>query len=169
MKVWSAKWYFLTVSDSGFCPPTPIGSARNYDKQNGCRDMWIFSAQKCAKVEIYRLVQLSGLLTQHKVIVTQHSTDVRQDISWEFRMPSRFWHRNPGIHAHTHARIHTCIDALQHCKYSSYVHCTHWHCTWPVLYVLSSGRFATLTTLDFDTSDHPDPCEIYVNVQLLEF
>jgi hypothetical protein len=58
----------MTVSDSGFCPPTPIGSARNYGKQNGCRMTdGIFSVQKCAKFEIYRPVQLSGLLTQHKV------------------------------------------------------------------------------------------------------
>jgi hypothetical protein len=120
-------WYFFTVSDSGFCPPTPIGSARNYGKQNGCRmTCGFFSAQKWAKVEIYRPVQLSGLLTQHKVSHAQHSTDVRQDISWEFRMFSKqfsTWMLSPdpipslsdsGIHDHAHGHalpwyMHTYI------------------------------------------------------------
>jgi hypothetical protein len=60
-------WYFLSVFDSGFCPLTPTGSARNYGKQNDCRMTFgFFSAQK-GTVEIYRPVQLSELLKQHKV------------------------------------------------------------------------------------------------------
>jgi hypothetical protein len=123
--VQSDFWYFLTVSDSGFCSSTPIGSARLEITVNKMAAVWhdmIFSTQKCAKVEIYQPVQLSGLLTQHKVRHTQHSTDVRQVISWEFRMFSKQFSAwmlsDSGIHDHVHD---TCIHTLQHCKYSSYI------------------------------------------------